>query len=188
MTMFYGDDEDNENQRFKFEMKGTNELIIIGINPSTARADPKGTDNPEKDQTIRKIIGFLDRKRNSFGQFDGFLMLNVCAQSSVDPAKLQEAQNKKLHTLNMQKIDGYLQELSKKQKISVLLAYGDSIRQGKYLKNNLRDIITLLQKYSATFLRLGDLSKKHNPKHPLYLSYNTPLVEIKDNELKLILK
>ena len=186
---FIGDYNDTEDVRYKFEMKGTNELIVVGINPSTARADPKGTEFPKKDATIRKIIGFLSRKRGRFSDFDGFLMLNLSVQSSIEPAKLQESQNKALHERNLQKIESYLKELKKSQEaISVLLAYGDAISNGKFLKNNLCSIVSLFQQHSTHFFRLGDLTKKGNPRHPLYLSYNTKLVEITNEELSAFLK
>ena len=36
-----GDDEDTESQRFKLELEGENELVILGLNPSTARGMSK---------------------------------------------------------------------------------------------------------------------------------------------------
>ena len=37
---FYGDIDDDAVKRFKFELKGTNELIILGSKPGDARAKP----------------------------------------------------------------------------------------------------------------------------------------------------
>ena len=183
--MFYGDDDDSDEQRYKFEMRGENELIIIGINPSTARGVSKNFSQWADDQTIRKAKGFVTRSISALNKFNGFLMLNVCAQSAKKPEKLALVRDVVLHNKNLDKIKKYLEG---KNGISVLLSYGDLIFERAYLKQNLREIIAELQKHNATFYRLGKPTNKGNPRHLLYLSYATPLVEIKDKELELILK
>ena len=196
-TMFYGDDDDNEQQRFKFEMRGENELIIIGINPSTARADPKGTANPEKDPTIERAIEFSKRNWNYDDKkikFDGFLMLNVYAQSTSKTDALHTARNFTLHQKNINKIDSYLQALkSAHKKIYVLLAYGDSIKKRRWLKCCLYDIVDMLNMYNATFFKLGTLTGENNPRHikpqnQNLLPISTPLEEISNADFSLILK
>ena len=189
-TIFYGDYDDSDEVRFKFEMKNEKSpLFIVGINPSNALADPDGSQNALKeDQTMKKIIGFSKRNWNydkTIIEFDGFVMLNVYAQIADKAKNLPPARDIKLHKKNLKKIAGYLHG---KQHTPVLLAYGDSITDKPYLKQCLRDIIAIFRIHDAHFFRLGELTTEGNPRHPLMLSYDTSLIEIGDNELELILK
>ncbi len=160
--MYYGDDDDTNNKRFKFEKKGTNELIIIGINPSSARGVSKNYPVWTDDLTIDRAIAFSTQNWNcTHINFDGFLMLNVCAFSDGTPGNLPT--NNLFHDENMKKIKEYL---NSKQNISVLLAYGDNIDKRPYLKTNLQDIVDILKEHTPTFYRLGDLTEvKKNPRH-----------------------
>ena len=82
--MCYGDDDDNESQRFKFEMSGTNELIIIGINPSNARGISKNYEDWTDDSTIDRAITFSIRNWNYQKEaFDGFLTPFLSSISST---------------------------------------------------------------------------------------------------------
>lgn len=177
--MYYGDDDDIAGvRRFKFEMKGSNELIIIGINPSTARGVSKNCTEWTDDMTIKRVLGFSSRNWNydkNKIRFDGFLMLNVCAQVATAPEDLNPERDEELHKLNLSKIKECLEVLDGKKNISVLLAYGDAIRNRDYLKDNLRDIRRVLKEHNANFFRLGKLTAKGNPRHPLYLPGDTLL-------------
>ncbi len=106
---FIGDDEDNVNQRFKLELEGKNELIILGLNPSTARGESSGYPNMIDDPTLNRAVEFSKRNWNwdkTITEFDGFLMLNVCAQSTSKPINL--VVNDALHEMNKKKIEEYL--------------------------------------------------------------------------------
>ena len=151
--MFYGDDDDSDEQRYKFEMRGENELIIIGINPSTARGVSKNFSQWTDDQTIRKAKGFVTRSISALNKFNGFLMLNVCAQSAKKPEKLALVRDVVLHNKNLDKIKKYLEG---KNGISVLLSYGDLIFERAYLKQNLREIIAELQKHAEWYKMLRE--------------------------------
>ena len=174
--MFIGDDEDTEKQRFKLENPGKNELVILGVNPSTARGESKSFPAGKTcdDQTIKKVNGFAEGNWNSPDiKFDGFLMLNVCAQSTSNPDEL--ICDDKLHERNKEKIKSYLATFSKKQEISVLLAYGDTVENTKkpFLQYYLKDIIEIMKSYKVKFYHLGDFTKSNNPRHLLYLSYDS---------------
>ena len=186
---YYGDDDDLF-MRFKLEKKGSNELIIIGINPSTARGRSRHCPRSVDDKTIKRVEAFSSKNWNlskAEKQFDGFLMLNVCAQSVSDPDMLAVENDELLHEMNKKKITEYLNELVKHQRISVLLAYGDNIDKRKYLRENLKDIVTILKKYKVTFYRLGKLTANGNPRHPLprtlsQLPITTPLERISQSD------
>ncbi len=177
--MYYGDDDDIAGvRRFKFEMKGSNELIIIGINPSTARGVSKNCTECTEDMTIKRVLGFSNRNWNydeNKIRFDGFLMLNVCAQVATAPKDLNPKRDEEMHKLNLSKIKEYLKVLEGKQDIYVLLAYGNAIKNRNYLKDNLGNIRRVLKEHNAIFFRLGKLTAKGNPCHPLYLPGDTLL-------------
>ena len=121
--MYYGDDDDDECRRFKFEQKGSNQLIVFGINPSTAQGITSRYASADDDQTIKRVKSFAERNG-----YDGFLMLNVCAQRCTNPNDLSKTENKELLSENVKKIAAYLQE---RNAIPVLLAFGNNISKRK---------------------------------------------------------
>ena len=160
---FIGDDEDNADQRFKLELEGKNELIILGLNPSTARGKSSGYPNMIDDPTLNRAVTFSLLNWNvATPVFNGFLMLNVCAQSNSKPEKL--VANDALHEKNKKKIEEYL---SGKNAVSVLLAYGDNVSKKSlsFLKRYLDEIVKIFKKHEATFYHLGNLTNKGNPRH-----------------------
>lgn len=163
--MFYGDDDDTNEVRYKFEQRGTNELIIIGINPSMARGESKTCPKWIDDPTVDRAIAFAANNWNyddTKQKFDGFLMLNVCAQSTSNTADL--VRDDKLHSTNIEKIKTYLVD---KSFVYVLLSYGNSIDDTKkpWLKDYLKDIKAVLDSHGAKYFHLGTFTQKRNPRH-----------------------
>ena len=149
MTMFYGDDDDNEEQRFRFELLGQNELIILGAQPGDARGISKKNSDWTDDNTVNRIIAFSLRNWNCNSPvFDGFLLLNISAHSDISKRDFQT---------NLAKIKRYL---SDKNKISVLLAYGDIASS---LKSDLQKIKEEFDRHKASYFCLGK-TNKGNPK------------------------
>ena len=152
MAMFYGDDDDTDEVRFKFEMRGKNELIIIGAKPGKARGKNSNQSDWTTDATVERILAFSLLNWNyTKVQFNGFLLLNISAQSDIGNRNLKQ---------NLCKIDTALNGM---ENVSVLLAYGDIKRE---LKDDLKIIVKQLHKqYHATFFQLGDtLTSKKNPR------------------------
>ncbi len=168
-NMYIGDKDDNATERFLLGLepsKGGEQLIIFGINPSTATpmAD---------DPTMRKIKNFV--KRNFIGdiKFDGFLMFNVCAQRTKNPKDL--IKNDNLHEMNKEKIRNYLKD---RKDIHVWLAFGDNIdSQGGWLFDYFEEIAKLLKEYKPSYIHLGEFTAKGNPRHPLYVPDGTSFEE-----------
>lgn len=181
---FYGDDDDvleyvsdkkYAGKRFKFELKGNdknNQLIILGINPSKAQGVTRNytssylkTLKVETDNTIKRILKF-----SAIKNFDGFLMLNVCAQRSSKTDSLPQIKDEKLHEENKKKIKTYLMG---RKNISVLLAFGDAIKKQVYFMNNLKEIVEILREHNPTYYHLGTFTDNKNPRHPLPRNPNT---------------
>lgn len=146
--------------RYALIKRGKNPLIVFGVNPSTA-------DEQKPDATMRKVVGFALR----YG-YDGFIMLNIYPQRSTNIHNLPNEICDTYHTQNLKTIKSILGQISTP---NILMAYGDSIRHKKYLRNCLNDILMVLQPLNANYFQLGVLTKRGNPWHPLMRAYNTEL-------------
>lgn len=160
--MYYGDKEDDINQRFKLERN--RQLYVLGVNPSTAQGIVAGKFNKASlDKTIERVEFFAKK-----AGYDSFVMLNVCAQRTSTPATL--IKDDTLHNKNKQKIEEYL---NGKEHIDVLLAFGNPIGSTKgWLFEYFKDIAEILKNHKAIFYVLNDPTKKTcltsdgNPRHP----------------------
>ena len=134
---------------------GNNPLITIGINPSTA--EPEKMDNTMK--SVEKI---------AMGNgFDSFIMCNVYAQRATDPNQMNKEINPMLHKENMQAFQWILENSGKKP--IIWAAWGKNIERRKYLKECLREMINISNRYNAAWCKVGKCSVKGHPHHPLYL-------------------
>lgn len=134
---------------------GNNPLITIGINPSTA--EPEKMDNTMK--SVEKI---------AMGNgFDSFIMFNVYAQRATDPNQMNKEINPMLHKENMQAFQWILENSGKKP--IIWAAWGTNIERREYLKECLREMINISNRYNAVWCKVGKCSVKGHPHHPLYL-------------------
>lgn len=123
-------------------------VTFVMLNPSTA-------DGFQDDPTIRRCIGFA--RRWGFGKLE---IANLFAWRSTDPQRLGSVSDP-VGPEN----DSHLKRLATVS-LRVVAAWG--VRGG--LHNRDRDVLQLLSDCSC----LGT-SKQGFPKHPLYISYETPL-------------
>lgn len=144
--------------RYILGTKGSNPLICIGINPSSA--DPVNLDN-----TMRRV-----RNQALTNGFDSYIMLNAYAQRTTDPSCLDKQQNEFLHMENMKAFE-YILKIYKNPTIWV--AWGAKIEIRPYLKNCINDIVDIGNKYNATWVKAGRNTKSGHPHHPLYLRSNS---------------
>ena len=140
---------------------GNNPLITIGINPSTAE--------PEKmDNTMKSV------ERIAMGNgFDSFIMFNVYAQRATDPNQMNKEINPMLHKENMQAFQWILENSGKKP--IIWAAWGTNIERRTYLKECLREMINISNRYNAVWCKVGKCSVKGHPHHPLYLKKDSRL-------------
>ena len=146
--------------RYILGTAGKNPLICIGINPSTAA--PNDLDNTLK--SVERIA--------LHNGFDSFIMFNVYAQRATRPDDMDKEMNKALHKENMNAFE-YILSLYEKEKPSVWAAWGNIIEMRPYLKNCLRDMIDISDRFRASWYTAGAISKKGHPHHPLYLRKDT---------------
>ena len=140
--------------RYILGTRGSNPLICIGINPSTAKPD-------DLDNTLKSV------ERIALGNgFDSFIMFNVYAQRATDPDHMEKSCNMALHRENM-KAFSYILSISKKP--AVWAAWGTIIEKRDYLADCVRDMVAIGKQYGADWYCAGAVSKKGHPHHPLYL-------------------
>lgn len=140
--------------RYILGTRGTDPLICIGINPSTAKPG-------ELDNTLKSV------ERIALGNgFDSFLMFNVYAQRATDPDAMEKICNPALHRENLEALR-YVLSISENP--AVWAAWGTIIEKRDYLPRCLRDMLAVGQQYGAKWYCAGAVSKKGHPHHPLYL-------------------
>ena len=143
--------------RYILGTRGKNPLICIGINPSTAAPDAL-------DNTLKSVARIAEANG-----FDSFIMFNVYAQRATDPDDMDEIFNAKLHEENMRAFAYVLSQVGEGIAPAVWAAWGTIIEKRPYLKDCVRDMVHIGNRYGAEWLRAGKCSKKGHPHHPLYL-------------------
>ncbi len=146
--------------RYILGEKGSNPLVCVGINPSTAEPD-------NLDRTLTNVRTF-----SQIHGYDGWLMLNVYPQRATYPKDLHDELDKELHAANLEQIAAYL---SKYKSVDIWAAWGTIINKRKYLASALKDIAEKLEDINARWVRIGKVSKYGHPHHPLYLSHKSPV-------------
>ena len=140
--------------RYILGTRGTNPLICVGINPSTAKPD-------DLDNTLKSV------QRIALGNgFDSFLMFNVYSQRATRPDDMERIRNDKLHEENMK---AFRHLLSIGKKPAVWAAWGAIIEKRDYLPDCVADMLAISREYEAQWYCAGPVSKKGHPHHPLYL-------------------
>ena len=142
--------------RYALGTKGEKPLYCIGVNPSTA--------TPEKyDPTITRVSRTADKMG-----FDSFVMLNLYPLRATNPDDLPEDfdfdENKKNYEVILDLI---------KDGATIWAAWGDLIKERPYLYGCRNVICRLIEndKKDIHWVKMGELTKSGNPRHPLYLKY-----------------
>ncbi|MBE7018019.1 MAG: DUF1643 domain-containing protein [Ruminococcaceae bacterium] len=155
--------------RYILGTRGTNPLICVGINPSTAA--PGDLDNTLK--SVERVA--------LYNGYDSFIMFNVYAQRATNPDDMEPELNEKLHLENMRAFE-YALALSASAAPSIWAAWGTIIEKRSYLPDCVRDMISLGEKYGANWYSAGKRSKAGHPHHPLYLKKDSILEDFPVSE------
>lgn len=132
-------------------------ITWILLNPSTA-------DGQKDDPTIRRLISFT----KNFG-YNGMYVYNLFAYRTSNPKELFQAKDP-IGELNNKKFKYINKFYNEKWDAPIILAWGN---HGSYLN---RDEKVLKMLKSCKLHCLG-ITKTGQPKHPLYLSKDTELME-----------
>ena len=146
----------NNTARFLLGKHGTKNLLVVGLNPSTAVQD-------KSDNTATKVEQVAIRNG-----FDGFVMSNLYPRRATLPENLPTRKNVALFEENIASIRKIL---SQEKKPVVWAAWGGDIRRRGYLTQAFLSIDTLLRESGGKWLHFGALRKDGHPRHPSRLSY-----------------
>ena len=154
--------------RFVLGEKGDKPLVCFGINPSTATPE-------DLDHTMRIV-----RKRALAEEsvYNGYIMLNICPQRSTDPNGMNQAENDEAAERNLIEIENIL----KMGNVDIWAAWGNNIAARPYLKESLKKIIEIADKYNCRWLKAEDENKSGHPHHPTRLRSGAKLVNFNIKE------
>ena len=141
-------------------------FAFFGINPSTA-------DEVKPDSTVRKWEGFTKTWGGS-----RFIAGNVWPLRSTDVRVLADAPRwKDIERENWTHLRQIVAEAD-----VLVPCWGDRAKVPRVMHNELDDLLGLLRRTNKPVMHFG-LTKGGDPKHPLMLGYDTPLVPWADAEL-----
>ncbi len=149
--------------RYILGTKGKNPLICIGINPSTAAPD-------NLDNTLKSVSRIA-----SGNGFDSFIMFNVYAQRATRPDDMDKECNEKLHLENMKAFEYILKQSENPP--TIWAAWGAIIEKRKFLRNCINHMTEIASNYDAKWVKVGKVSIKGHPHHPLYLKKDSKTEE-----------
>lgn len=158
--------EDNSS-RFILGNVGSENLIVVGLNPSTA-------DETKPDRTIKKVMGFAQKNN-----FDGFIMLNLYPKRETKPTNLSHFIDKNIFEENINHIESLVAEF---ENSIVLAAWSENVNHRFFFIESIKRINEVFQKRNIRWIKLGELTKSGHPRHPLYVSYNTDLTNFNIEE------
>ena len=143
--------------RYLLGTRGSNPLVCIGINPSTAIPD-------RLDNTLKSA-----ERIALHNGYDSFVMFNVYAQRATDPNAMDRSFNAALHAENMAAWRYVLSRYGAGRRPAVWAAWGTLIEKRGYLIPALLDMIAAGEEAGAEWYTFGKRSKAGHPHHPLYL-------------------
>ena len=143
----------NDYERYVLGKPGENNILILGVNPSTAKP---GDDDP----TIRNVRRITKNKG-----YDGWIMMNLHPQRSPYPEKMKE--NSVWSENNLKVIKAVMRAFRIR---AVWCAWGNMIDiPGKsFLYSALANVYETIGE-NVEWYSYGNLTKTGNPRHPLYM-------------------
>lgn len=152
-------DHDEPLARYSLGQEGSNPLVGIGVNPSTAVPG-------NLDPTVAGVARFAAEKG-----YDGWLMLNLYPQRATNPNNMHKRFQKNIHQKNMDAIE----RLMSQQALDVWCAWGTLIEKRDYLSRCMLEMFEILESANCNYFKRGAISKAGHPHHPLYLRKTAPL-------------
>ena len=144
------DNTADDSARFLLGTVGTNPLICVGVNPSTA--------TPERlDRTVTRVARYAARN-----EYDSWAMLNLYPQRSTNPSGMHVVHLPELKTANEQRIAEFVGG----RKLTLLAAWGELIETRPYLRGMLERIVEITDASSCEWQSIGGLLTTGHPRHP----------------------
>jgi hypothetical protein len=149
--------------RYRLErhrLSGVGAVAWIMVNPSTADAD-------NDDATIRKVIGFTERLGGGWA-----IVGNKFAYRATDIRDLRGVSDPR-----GPENDAHLERIMREAPV-VIAAWGPLAKLPPNLRRRWRTICTIADRAGAKLMCFG-VANDGQPRHPLMLAYDTPLIEWK---------
>ena len=146
--------------RFVLGNNIANPLICIGVNPSIAK-------DTHADPTMKKLLQIAKHNK-----YNGLIMLNLSPEISTNPKEITLDLPQSWHKENLKHI---AQVFHSYNTSDILACWGDNIAMRSYLVVALQDIYKLAQ--DKKWLSIETLTKKGNPRHPLYMHRDSVLYD-----------
>lgn len=150
----------DEKERYILGQPGKRNMLVFGINPSTATPGENHID-----PTIRKV-----RKLLAEAGYDGWIMANIYPFRSTDPKGLPKQVDRAMQEKNIKVLKALLHAY---RIDAVWAAWGDIIDTRCYLGEILYDIQEELTGDFEWYYR-GKKTRNGNPRHPLYMESGEP--------------
>ena len=143
----------DEKVRYALGKPGSCNLLIVGLNPSTATPD-------KPDPTIKRVKKIVEKEN-----LNGWIMINLYPMRTPKPSELPAAMDEEISKKNIEVIKW----IDKNYTIGRLYAaWGTNIEKQAYLVNECRHIVDSIQ--SEQWFTRG-VTKYGHPRHPLYVPY-----------------
>lgn len=156
--------DENNLYRFSLGKISENTLFVFGVNPSTAS-------DKEPDNTINRVMGFAEDNG-----YSSFVMFNLYPYRATNSDELPQQADIAIIQKNVEYIYQTLQGVNSPH---ILLAWGETIYKRDYLLDSLKHIYNKLSSLdNVRWLRIGDMLKCNQPRHPLYANSNLSLDEM----------
>ena len=155
MSWIFTHNED-DTVRYSLGKLGQNNLICIGINPSTA--------TPEKlDLTVKRVSTIAN-----LNGYDGWLMLNVYPQRDTYPINIHLKAEANIIQANCEEVKKILVQ---HEFNSIWAAWGTEIARRPYLYDCLKELHSCFD-HNYKWVNYGGLTKKGHPRHPSRMSHS----------------
>lgn len=163
--------ENHPNLRYLLAKKGKNNLLVVGLNPSTADAE-------KSDPTVRNI----DTITGNNG-YNGWLLVNLYPKRKSSPSDLELAAEPEIYWYNLHLIKHLLDQDQFRIK-DAWLAWGDGVDTLKrsYLKQAAGYLYKNLLLHDLNYYCIGRTGKA-NPRHPSPQSVNCHVGRLEEIEL-----
>jgi hypothetical protein len=149
--------------RYRLErhgLSGAGAIAWIMVNPSTA-------DAKEDDATIRKVIGFSERLGAGWA-----IVGNKFAYRATDIKALRTVQDPR-----GPENDAHLEAIMREAPL-VIAAWGPLAKLPDHLRRRWKTVGAMAERAGVKLMCLGT-AQDGQPRHPLMLAYDTPLIEWK---------
>ena len=160
MSWIFSHNED-DSVRYTLGKPGTNNLICIGINPSTAVPD-------NLDNTVTRVSRIAAKNG-----YDGWMMLNVYPQRDTFPVNIHDRAERSIIESNVAEIKKVLTQY---KFTDIWAAWGVEITRRPFLLHCLKEVHDCFD-HNYRWLHYGELTKAGHPKHPSRLPYSYQLQE-----------